>query len=213
MKSINETAEAALAAAKATRANAAANWKHAANTAIALYALYVQADRKYKSAEAAHADYLTAKAAHPAARAVVATSFGAFAEADAAGDASANELYGAWHKAALALQTAHDGHHKAAANAVAAADAAEAKDQAAVAAADAALAANANYAADAPKADWEASRAASWAALDAALDAEDAQLAADAASELYRTAHADAAASAYALRTGRIYWVVQNQNP
>jgi hypothetical protein len=59
MKSNNQ---AALAAAKATRANAAANWKdaaanwkNAAATAIALYALYVQADRKYKSAEAAHA--------------------------------------------------------------------------------------------------------------------------------------------------------------
>jgi SWI/SNF-related matrix-associated actin-dependent regulator 1 of chromatin subfamily A len=161
----------------------------------------------------AEADYLTAKAAHLAARAAVATAFGTFAEADAAGDASANELYRAWSEAALALQTAHDGHHKAAANARAAADAAEAKDQAAVAAADAALAANANYAADAPKADWEAVGAAHDAALDAALEAEDAQLAADAASELYRTAHADAAASAYALRTGRISWVVQNEKP
>jgi hypothetical protein len=55
-------AEADYLTAKATRANAAANWKNAAanwknaaSRANALYALYVQADRKYKSAEAAHA--------------------------------------------------------------------------------------------------------------------------------------------------------------
>lgn len=117
----------------------------------------------------AEVDYLTAKEAHLAARAAVATAFGAYAEADAAGDAAANELYRAWHAAALVLQTAYAAAVATANAALAAADAAEAKAQAA---ADAALAANANYAADAPKADWETATTAHDAALDAFVNAQ-----------------------------------------